>query len=94
MKPQAFKLRGNTGNTGYGFEQVLDGANDHHLNQPNQKLVQDQNQYDQYQFAVPGNMGSLKNKPSGPIKYNLNGIFAQADLNKDGVIDEQELAIM
>lgn len=31
----AFKFRSNTGNTGYGFEQVLDHDNDGLLNQPN-----------------------------------------------------------
>ena len=33
---------------------------------------------------MPGNLGSRKTKIPGPIKYNMNGIIAQADLNKDG----------
>ena len=34
-RPEAFKLRGNTGNTGYGFEQLLDEQNNQILVQPN-----------------------------------------------------------
>jgi hypothetical protein len=34
-RPEAVKLRGNTGNTGYGFEQLIDDKNFTVLNQPN-----------------------------------------------------------
>lgn len=70
MKPEAFKLRSNTGNTNYGFEQMLTDEN--------QRFVkQDVNNWDdpnQYQFAVPGNLGALKqaNKFGGGFKYLMN----------------------
>lgn len=48
QRPEAFKFRGNTGNTGYGFEQVGDDT------------PQNSDRGDgSYRFTVPGNRGSL-----------------------------------
>ena len=70
MKPEAFKNRGNTNNTGYGFEQVLDPVNNQYLHQPDGNGIRgdvNNGSYDPamdhnniYQYAVPGNMGALK----------------------------------
>ena len=46
QRPEAFKFRGNTGNTGYGFELVED---------PEPQVPQNH----EYQFMAPGNRGSL-----------------------------------
>ena len=85
----AFKFRSNTGNTGYGFEQVLDHDNDGLLNQPNGMGVKgalNNGMYDPnqdgpntYQFAAAGNLGSLVARKSanvfgGHLKYNMQKI--------------------
>ena len=62
-KPQALVYRGNTGNAGYGFEQVLDGP-DQRFAQNNQN-DDDDNEPNQYTFAVAGNRKAMR-RP-GPI---------------------------
>jgi len=86
MRPQAYKLRGNTNNCGYGFEQVLEQDNEKFLYQPDGvgiKGAVNEGQYDPnkdgpnvYQYAVPGNLGALKqpNKWGGLMKYNMGNI--------------------
>ena len=83
-RPEAFKLRGNTGNTGYGFEQLLDDNNNQVLYQPNGAGIPGKinngeynPEYDgpnTYQFAAPGNLGSLvqpSNNYVGKLLYKM-----------------------
>jgi len=67
MRPEAFKHRGNTGNTGYGFEQVQEAPADPYdaagaqLGQyrSQQDHLDDDEEPNAYQFIAPGNKGSL-----------------------------------
>ena len=67
MRPEAFKHRGNTGNTGYGFEQVQEAPADPYdaagaqLRQyrSQQDHLDDDEEPNAYQFIAPGNKGSL-----------------------------------
>ena len=67
MRPEAFKHRGNTGNTGYGFEQVHEAPADPYdaagaqLRQyrSQQEHLDDDEEPNAYQFIAPGNKGSL-----------------------------------
>lgn len=72
MRPEAFRYRGNTGNAGYGFDQVQDQDSSDDDNAPQQPLqngVQQLKKYNRhledqnpnaYHFLAPGNKGSLK----------------------------------
>ena len=69
MNPIAYNFRANTGNTVFGFNQVIDDQNHGLLHQPNGVGVPtainngaydpSQNGPNTYQYAAPGNLGAL-----------------------------------
>ena len=82
QRPEGIRHRQNTGNTGYGFVQLIDDDNDFILQQPNGMGVRKNingGVYDptldgpnEYQFVAPGNVGALRqpaNMHKGALKY-------------------------
>ena len=63
VKPEAFKYRGNTGNTGYGFDQVQDSSEDDDSSKSDDKDPEPNG----YRFKAAANRGSLADrKPGAP----------------------------
>ncbi len=75
MRPEAFRFRANTGNTNFGFEQVLD---DREAQQPLQPITPSKQAYapqsstpeGDYKFRVAGNRGALR-QPVPQHKFQM-----------------------
>ena len=76
MEPDAFRFRGNTNNTSYGFDQVVDKQEDEfsYVNHQYGNII---NQPNNYKFKAAGNRGSLKHPPTnedGRYGFKVNRI--------------------